>query len=244
VFDNLVGPSAILLQRSGKRGPAPCVEGEMLRAFGLLVAVAVALLVWAVRPSESRSLKPAESVPAPAPGPAPTTHRRWTDRPEPRLPDLPPADDTDLVDPPESAEPAVELAEPDPPELPEPPPEEEVMTEAEPEPEPEPEPAYVPTAADEELLARSIRFFDQFVSAVESNAGDCDRMADALSEVLSSNRDLIAEGKAMADQLGRSRWFAGQMEARAADGVERMMTPLQGCMSNERMMKAMSSLVQ
>jgi hypothetical protein len=227
----------------------------MLRALGLLVAIAIALLVWAVRPSESRSLTRARSVPAHAPAPAGTAEPRWTDREVPRLPDvssedqtdepdpssgphreqLEPPYHTDLADPPESADETVEPAEADSPDDPDPPQAEEPATEADAAPE------YVPTAADEALLARAVGFFDQFVSAIESNAGDCDRMADALSELHSSSRDLIAEGKSMAELPARSRWFATRMEARAAAGVERMMAPLQGCMSNERVMAVLTS---
>jgi hypothetical protein len=229
----------------------------MLRAFGLLVAIAIALLIWAVRPSESRSSTRAESVPARAPAPSVTTAEpRWTDRPVPKLPDvssanesdepdprngsspeeLEPAYHTDLMDPPDSPDETVEIPEPDP-EDPDPL-QEEALAEAEAAPE------HVPTAEDEELLDRAVGFFDQFLSAIESNAGNCDRMADALSELLSSSRDLIAEGKALADQPARMRWFASQMEARAPAGAERMMAPLEGCMSNERMTAVLASIAE
>ena len=243
----------------GNRGPGWCVAGWMLRAFGLLVAIAIALLLWAVRPSESRSLVEAESVPARAPAPSGTTvEPRWTDRPVPRLPDvssahvadepdpwcgsgreaLESAHHTDPMYPPESADQTVEMAEPYPPEDPDPLHAVEAVTEAEAEPE------HVPTAADEELLARAVDFLDRFLSAIESNAGDCDRMADALSELLSGSRDLIAEGKAMADQPARRRWFESQMEAKATAGAERMMAPLQGCMSSERIMAVLTSFAE
>jgi hypothetical protein len=44
-------------------------------------------------------------------------------------------------------------------------------------------------------------------------ARHCDRMGDSLSELLTSSRDLIAEGKEMVDQPPRSRWFERQMVA-------------------------------
>jgi hypothetical protein len=130
------------------------------------------------------------------------------------------------------------MAQPDPPEDPDPLQEMEAVTEAEAGPE------HVPTAEDEALLARANGFFDQFLSAIESNAGNCDRMADALSELLSSSRDLIAEGEAMADQPARLRWFASQMEARTTAGAERIMASLEGCMSDERMMAVLTSFAQ
>jgi hypothetical protein len=230
----------------------------MLRAFGLLVAIAIALLVWAVRPSESRSSIQEEPVPAPVPAPTATAAgSRWTDRPVPRLPDVSSAEETDdpepwdgpspealnrehhtdLVDPPDSPEQTVEEAEPDPPE------DREALHVMEEMAEGEAAPEYVPTAADEALLARATGFFDQFVSAIESNADNCDRMADALSEVLSGNRDLIAEGKAMSEDPARDKWFEHQMEATVAAGVERVMAPLQGCTSNERMLAVLSTMI-
>jgi hypothetical protein len=227
----------------------------MLRAFGLLVAIAIALLLWAVRPSESRSLIQKESVPARALVSTDTTAgSRFTDRPVPRLPDvsaneidepdpssgsgreeLEATHHSDLMDAPDSSEQTIEIAQPDSPEDPDPLQEMETMAGAEAEPE------HVPTADDEAFLARAVGFFDQFVSAVESNAGNCDRMADALSEVISSSGDLIAEGKAMADQPARMRWFESQMKTRVTAGAERLMAPLQGCVSNERMMAVLSS---
>ena len=103
-------------------------------------------------------------------------------------------------------------------------------------------PEYVPTAADEALVARAIDFLDQLFSAIESNAGNCDRMGDSLSDLLSSSGDLIAEGKAMADQPTRSRWFESRMMAKMTAWSERIMTPLQSCMSNERVMAALMPL--
>jgi len=227
----------------------------MLRAFGLLVAISIALLLWAVRPSESRSLTRAESVPAQALAPSDTaTEPRWTDRPVPRLPDVPPANEvdepdpwssepgpeelepphhTDLVDPPDSPDPTVELTEPPPVD---PDPMQAVEAEAEPE--------HVPTAADEALLTRAVDFLDKFLSAIESNAGNCDRMADSLTNLFSSSGDLIAESKAMKDQPARSRWFERQMQARMTTWAERIMEPLQSCMSNERMMAALTSFAE
>jgi hypothetical protein len=217
----------------------------MLRAFGLLVAISIALLLWAIRPSESRSLTRAEAVPAQAPAPTGTaTEPRWRDRPVPRLPDVSPASEpgvelepplhTDLVDPPDSPDHIVEPGELERPVDPDPLQAVEPATE-------EAEPDYVPTAADEELLARAGGFLDKFLSAIESNAGNCDGMADALSEFFSSSRDFIAEAREMEDQPARSRWFAAQLEARMSTWAERIAMPLQGCMSNERLMAAMTS---
>ncbi len=241
----------------GNRVPGWCVDRWMLRAFGLLVAVSVALLLWAVRPSESRSFAQPGSVAAKAPAPTGSaTEPRWSDRPVPRLPDSSPADETgepdpwngpdregleppvhtDVVGPADSPEPTVEVAEPELPEDPGPLQAVQEVAEA--------EPAYAPTAADEALLGRAVGFLDQFVSAVESNAGNCDRMADSLSDLFSSSRDLIAEGKAMVDQPARRRWFENQMQANAMAGAERMMNPLQSCMSNERMMAAFASFAE
>jgi hypothetical protein len=221
----------------------------MLRAFGLLVAISLGLLLWAVRPSESRSLTRAEAAPARAPAPTSTpTEPRWADRPVPRLPDVPPAMEareelepayyTDLVDPPDSPDLIVEPSEPDRPVDPEPLQAVETPTEAETEPE------YVPTAADEELVARALGFLDQFLAAIESNAENCDRMADSLSELFSSSRDLIAEGKAVDAQPARSRWFANRLQARTTEWAQRIMTPLETCMSNDRMMAVMKSFAE
>ncbi|HTE54214.1 MAG TPA: hypothetical protein VK698_25340 [Kofleriaceae bacterium] len=140
------------------------------------------------------------------------------------------------MDPPDSPEDTVELSESDPPVDPGPLQAVEAVTEAEAAPE------YVPTAADEALVARAIDFLDQLFSAIESNAGNCDRMGDSLSDLLSSSGDLIAEGKAMADQPTRSRWFESRMMAKMTAWSERIMTPLQSCMSNERVMAALMPL--
>jgi len=59
-----------------------------------------------------------------------------------------------------------------------------------------------------------------------------------------AGQPLIAEGKAMQDQPARSRWFATRMMARTSDWAERIMTPLQGCMSNERVRAVMTSFAQ
>ena len=211
----------------------------MLRVFGLLVAISIALLLRAVRPSESRSETQAEAVP-PAQAAPPSNaaiEPRWIDRPVPRVADVSPANQADEPDP-WSGSPGREELEPHHTDLdPGPPQAVEAATEA------EAEPAYVPTAADEALVSRAIDFLDEFLTAIESSAGDCDRMADSLSELLSSSRDLIAEGKAMADQPTRSRWFESRMAAKmtAWSGI---MTPLQGCMSNERMMAALTLLAE
>jgi hypothetical protein len=227
----------------------------MLRLFGLLVAISIGLLLWAVRPSESRSLTQAEAVPAPAPAPSRiATEPRWIDRPVPRLPDVPPAieaageleldreNQTDLVDPPDSPDVMGDPSEHDRPVDPEPLDAVETPTEAEAE--PEAEPAYVPTAADEELVARAVAFLDQFLAAIESNADNCDRMADSLSELFSSNRKLIAYGKEIDGQPARSRWFANRLQDKATDWAQRIMTPLQTCMSNDRMMAVMKSFAE
>jgi hypothetical protein len=219
----------------------------MLRAFGLLVAISIGFLLWAVRPSESRSLTRAEAVPAQAPAPAHVaTEPRWSDRPVPRLPDVPPAIETgeelepayhtDLVDPPDSPDLMVEPSEPERPVDPEP------LQAVEPTEAAEPD--YVPTAADQELVARATGFLDRFLAAIESNAEDCDRMADSLSELFSSSRELIAEGKAIDGEPARSRWFASQLQSRTTDWAQRIMTPLQTCMSNDRMMAVMKSFAE
>lgn len=217
----------------------------MLRTLGLLVAVSIALLFWAVRPPESSSTHP-EAAPRAQAAPASSAALeppRIT-RPVPRVEEAPFAGEADEPDP-WSGAPEGEPSEPERAAEPAPlqvveAPNELVEAPAE----PKAEPDYVPTSADEALLARAVGFMDELLSAIESNAGDCGRIASSLSDLLSRSRDLIAEGKAMADQPLRSRWFEAQMMPRMAAWTERIMTPMQTCMSDERVVAALTSFAQ
>jgi hypothetical protein len=101
---------------------------------------------------------------------------------------------------------------------------------------------YQPTAEDRALLDRGIRFVEELVSAIEDNAGSCDRMADSLERLLLANADLIATAKRFDDEFpDRTQWFAREAERRLTASVERMIEPLQSCMHSERLMTLLTS---
>jgi hypothetical protein len=217
----------------------------VIRAFGLLVASSIAVLLWMVKqaepapPGDSRpAMAAVEAIGARGTAAGP---RQTTERPVPRLPDVSPGpyepDDGELEEPIDELD---ELDEP----IDEPIGEltadrDEELGELRESPDPASLEDYVPTAADEAFWQRSLAFLDEFVSAIESNAGSCDRMADALELVLSRNRAFIAEVKALDEQPVRNRWFQKQSETWMVPMASRIMEPIQNCVSSERLVSVL-----
>lgn len=222
----------------------------MLRIFGLLVASSIAVLVWNVRipqpagsgPSAPGQALATEDAPRGGIGPQPTARR-----PIPTLPDVSsPADvQPDEADEPDEAEEADEPGEVDESDEVDWPHEEDDPPVPSPDPPVEDVPAaeddYVPTAEDKALARQVLAFFDEFASAVSSNADSCDGMAEALRQLLSRNRDLIATAKALDAQAPPSRWLEKQIEPTVVEMVNRIAVPLQRCAGNERLNSVIQS---
>jgi len=100
---------------------------------------------------------------------------------------------------------------------------------------------YAPTAADERLLARVLEILDDFAGAIEGNAGQCGRMAEAIREVVEGARDLKEQVDELNRDLARSRWLQRQLEGKATALMTRMV-PLQACMNDKRMLEVMQEM--
>jgi hypothetical protein len=100
---------------------------------------------------------------------------------------------------------------------------------------------YVPTAEDHRFFGQVMSFIDQFVAAIEGNAGACDAMATSVEQLIAQHRPLLEAGKQLDRDGPRSRWFAAEAEARMMPMVMRLVTPLQDCMEHPRLMSVIAS---
>ena len=203
----------------------------MLRLLGVLVGASLAVLVYLVAPSGAGgggAARAEERARRPAAGPS--APRLISPRPVPRLPEVEevaPVEEEPAI----AEEPAAEEA-PEPPAQPEGAGEVQAASAAE---------EYAPTAADERLLARVLEILDDFAGAIEGNAGQCGRMAEAIREVVEGARDLKEQVDELNRDLARSRWLQRQLEGKATALMTRMV-PLQACMNDKRMLEVMQEM--
>jgi hypothetical protein len=93
------------------------------------------------------------------------------------------------------------------------------------------------------MAGKVVTMFEQVAKAVEENAEDCAKMAEAVQKLADDNKELIAQGKSMDEDPEFKKWFDETHGEKLKTTMTGAMTAMmKKCGQDEGVKKAFSSL--